>query len=81
MLTLEGHEWRRHRKIVVSAFSERNTSALWDTTVDLVERWTEELEARTGSSGRVLVKNTEQVWACLALLVSLDLSLITRSTP
>ncbi|GAA5875754.1 hypothetical protein JCM16303_003983 [Sporobolomyces ruberrimus] len=69
ILTSEGAEWRRHRKVVVSAFSERNTSALWDATVDLVEKWIEDTQARAGEGKEILVKNSEEVWACLALLI------------
>ncbi|GAA5961891.1 hypothetical protein JCM3765_006426 [Sporobolomyces pararoseus] len=69
VLTLEGSEWRRHRKVVASAFSERNTSALWDATVELTEKWMEDLQTRAGEGESISVKNTEEIWACLALLI------------
>ncbi|GAA6021138.1 hypothetical protein JCM11491_005652 [Sporobolomyces phaffii] len=69
ILTSEGAEWRRHRKVVVSGFSERNTAALWDSTIDVVSRWIEENKARAGQGESILVRNTENVWAILALLI------------
>ncbi|GAA6021137.1 hypothetical protein JCM11491_005651 [Sporobolomyces phaffii] len=69
ILTLEGAAWRRHRKVVVSAFSERNIAALWDTTVDTVERWMDETQARAGEGQAIVVNNTEHLWAALALLI------------
>lgn len=69
ILTLEGAEWRRHRRVVVAGFSASNTAAVWDSTIDIVNKWMNDLQQQAGLGQEVLVRTTERVWAKLALLV------------
>ena len=78
IITLEGSEWRRHRKIIVAGFSESNTAEVWDATIDIAGQWMEKMQKEAGN-GEVLVKNSESVWAVLALLVRFPISLHCES--
>ncbi|GAA5922143.1 condensin subunit SMC2 [Sporobolomyces koalae] len=69
ILTLEGAEWRRHRRVVVAGFSASNTAAVWDSTIDIVNKWMNDLQQQAGLGQEVLVRTTERVWAKLALLI------------
>lgn len=73
IITLEGSEWRRHRKVIVAGFSESNTAEVLDTTIDIAGQWMDRIQKEAGN-GQILVKNSESVWAVLALLVGLPSS-------
>jgi len=79
IITLEGSEWRRHRKIIVAGFSESNTAEVWDATIDIAGQWMEKMQKEAGN-GSVLIKNSESVWAVLALLVRFPVFLCFKSS-
>ncbi|GAA5866593.1 hypothetical protein JCM1840_002393 [Sporobolomyces johnsonii] len=69
LLTSEGVDWRRHRKISAPSFSEKNTAQVWETTMKRVAEWQEKLDKEQGNDGKTVIDKSEDVWAVLALLV------------
>ena len=53
IVTVEGQEWRRHRKIVNPSFGEKNNQLVWTETLaqtrDMLNGWFGENKERTGS--------------------------------
>lgn len=53
IVTVEGQEWRRHRKIVNPSFGEKNNHLVWKETLaqtrDMLNAWFGENKERTGS--------------------------------
>ncbi|KAE9375772.1 cytochrome P450 monooxygenase-like protein [Stipitochalara longipes BDJ] len=70
ILTTEGEEWKRHRKIVAPAFSEKSNSLVWKESLrqglGMVEVWSK-LEGNT--SGTMKVEDTAPYIATMALHV------------
>jgi len=70
ILTTEGEEWKRHRKIVAPAFSEKSNSLVWRESLrqglEMVEVWSK-LEGNT--SGTMKVDDTAPYTANMALHV------------
>ncbi|GAA6010361.1 hypothetical protein JCM10207_005192 [Rhodosporidiobolus poonsookiae] len=69
LLSSEGLDWRRHRRVSVSSFSEANTKQVWRETVRFVEMWQEKLEKDKGEDGKTEVKSAEDAFAILTLLI------------
>ncbi|GAA5853468.1 hypothetical protein JCM8547_002467 [Rhodosporidiobolus lusitaniae] len=68
LLTSDGENWRRHRRIAVSSFSEKNVAQTWEQAVRLVSEWHERVEEGR-RKGKKEVKGVENVMAALTLLV------------
>jgi cytochrome P450 len=76
VLTTEGKEWRRHRKISSPSFSEKNNYMVHEETVSAVkmmfEAWEEDAKIRQGldvDGGAGVVINTSRDMMHLALTV------------
>ncbi|GAA5974017.1 hypothetical protein JCM11641_008214 [Rhodosporidiobolus odoratus] len=68
LLTSDGETWRRHRRIAVSSFSERNAKKIWDEAVKAVETWHEMISGRE-RAGKAVVEGVEDDMASLTLIV------------
>ena len=70
ILTTEGEEWKRHRKIVAPAFSEKSNSLVWRESLqqglEMVEVWSQ-LEGNT--AGTMKIEDTAPYIATMALHV------------
>jgi cytochrome P450 len=70
ILTTEGEEWKRHRKIVAPAFSEKSNSLVWKESLQQASRmvnvWSK-LEGNT--TGNMKVNDTAPYTATMALHV------------
>jgi cytochrome P450 len=70
LLTTEGDDWKRHRKIVAPAFSEKSNSLVWKESLRqglaMVDVWSK-LEGNT--SGTMKVQDTAPYTATMALHV------------
>ncbi|BGP13022.1 hypothetical protein JCM10213v2_000941 [Rhodosporidiobolus nylandii] len=59
LLTADGENWRRHRRVAVSSFSERNVREVWDEAGKITREWHGRMEM--DAEGRTLVKGVEEV--------------------
>lgn len=68
IISTEGDEWKRHRKVVAKAFSEPNNKLVWQETVnimlDLFSMW--EMD---GIGDEISVENVGDLTRELALMV------------
>lgn len=69
LLTSDGEDWRRHRRVSVTSFSEKNVEKVWEETGRVVKEWQERLEGEMGERGGVDVQGFENVTAAIAMLV------------
>ncbi|GAA5853463.1 hypothetical protein JCM8547_002466 [Rhodosporidiobolus lusitaniae] len=68
ILTSDGEEWRRHRRLSATSFSESNVAKAWDEAVRAVGEWHKRLEVAE-HGGRSEVKSVEEVMATVTLMV------------
>lgn len=70
ILTTEGEEWKRHRKIVAPAFSEKSNALVWKKTLrqteGILDVWS---KLDRNGSGSMKVKDTAPYTATMALHV------------
>jgi hypothetical protein len=70
VLTTEGVEWKRHRKIVAPAFSERSNALVWKESLrqgaSMLKFWS---KVDGGALGDIKVKNTAPATALMTLHV------------
>lgn len=70
VLSTEGDEWRRHRKVVQTSFNERNNKLVWRTTQELVLELMENVwDAEEAIEGVVKVQDGAELTRTLALMV------------
>ncbi|GAA6040776.1 hypothetical protein JCM8097_003294 [Rhodosporidiobolus ruineniae] len=69
LLSADGDEWRRHRRIAVSSFNTATTAKVWDEAVTVTERFQTMLKAEA-VSGKTVVHGFEDLIASLALINS-----------
>ncbi|KAJ7204837.1 cytochrome P450 [Mycena pura] len=51
VVTTEGSDWRRHRRIATPAFNEAGNAFVWKETVRIVNEWFAELDTRAQAVG------------------------------
>ncbi|KAG8873204.1 hypothetical protein FRB97_006928 [Tulasnella sp. 331] len=69
LVTSEGHEWTRQRKVVAPAFSERNLVLVWDQSVRLVQEMLHSWSSQ-GPEVKIPVIRTETLKIALHILSS-----------
>jgi cytochrome P450 len=70
MLTTDGPEWRRHRKIVAPAFSEKSNALVWEESLRQAQGMIDTWSKYSGNlAGNMMVKDTAPDTAMLALHV------------
>ncbi|GAA6040777.1 hypothetical protein JCM8097_003295 [Rhodosporidiobolus ruineniae] len=68
LLTADGDEWRRHRRIAVSSFSEANTAKVWEASVKVADEWGAML-AEQEKEGKTIVKGVDDFFGPLFLRI------------
>ncbi|GAA5974002.1 hypothetical protein JCM11641_008205 [Rhodosporidiobolus odoratus] len=70
LLTLaNGEDWRRHRRVAVSSFSDKNLAKVWDEAVKATGKWHEMLKSEAEKDGKTTVKKVGEVLAILTLII------------
>ncbi|KAJ7204839.1 hypothetical protein GGX14DRAFT_336175, partial [Mycena pura] len=73
ILTTEGSDWRRHRRIATPAFNEAGNALVWKETVRIVNEWFAELDTRAQAVGGACAPftiNAQQALATLLIISS-----------
>lgn len=68
IISTEGKEWQRHRKVVAKAFTESNNRLVWQETINVVLALFEKWE-RDGMADEVIISNVATVTKDVALMV------------
>jgi cytochrome P450 len=68
IISTEGEEWKRHRKVVARAFTEPNNKLVWHETVKIMLALFEKWE-KDGIADEVISDNVVDVTRDLALMV------------
>jgi hypothetical protein len=68
ILSTEGEEWKRHRKVVAKAFTEPNNKMVWQNTADIIFELFRSWEM-DGNVDEVIVENAGELTKDLALMV------------